>query len=177
MKDNIINIIKEEIDAFFKNIPYSLEEELILQNEILLGELLNPDNSLPYKEKLKGMWIYDDPNGVEFFVRVHWLPHHDFFEFKTGWFNEKGEATYEPSIPYGNKKVSSLDINSRSDTVAKIYRDEVLPFFEKQTLSNYLVIKPISLSRSKFAERLVKKFTPTNKFNIEYGLPLVITKK
>jgi hypothetical protein len=176
---NILSeIVNKELENYFNNNPYSLEEEMNILNEIIIGELLNPENSLPYSEKIKGMWVYDDPNGVQFFVRAHYIPEPlNFLEFKTGWFDENGKITYEPSVPYGNEKTSLKDINSRSDTVAKIYRDEIIPFFEKQNLTNTMMIKPISLNRSKFAERLVKKFTPIDKFNIEIDGTIIITKK
>ena len=166
--NNLKKLIKEELKEYFKTNPYSLKDELIMENEIMLGELLNPDNSLPYEKVSKGFFTYEDPNGVKFFVRAAYVPEpQNYFEFKTGWFDENGKATYEPSVPYGNQNTSALDINTRSDTVAKIYRDEILPFFKQQTLTNIIVIKPISSSRMKFAERLVKKFTP-NEFKTEF---------
>jgi hypothetical protein len=158
--DNLRKIVKEELQKHFKSHPYSLEDEMVITNEVMLGELLNPDNSLPYEKVSKGFYTYEDPNGVKFFVRAAYTPEpQNYFEFKTGWFDQNGKATYEPSVPYGNQETSALDINSRSDTVAKIYRDEILPFFKQQTLTDTMVIKPISSSRMKFAERLVKKFT------------------
>jgi len=174
--DNLKEIVKEELQKHFKNHPYSLKDEMIITNEIMIGELLNPDNSLPYEGK-KGFYTYIDPNGVEFFVRVHYAPEPlNYFEFKTGWLDKNKKATYEPSVPYGNQNTSALDINTRSDTVAKIYRDEILPFFKQQTLTDIMVIKPISSSRMKFAERLVKKFTPED-FTTEFKDKEIIIKK
>ena len=166
--DNLRKIVKEELQKHFKSHPYSLKDEMVITNEVMLGELLNPDNSLPYEKVSKGFYTYEDPNGVKFFVRAAYTPEpQNYFEFKTGWFDQNGKATYEPSVPYGNQETSALDINSRSDTVAKIYRDEILSFFKQQTLTDTMVIKPISSSRMKFAERLVKKFTP-DEFKIEF---------
>jgi len=165
--NNLKQTIKKELKKYFEKNPYSLKDELIIENEILIGELLNPNNSLPYEGK-KGFYTYEDPSGVIFFVRINYAPEPlNYLEFKTGWFDENEKATYEPSAPYGNTKTSAKDINTRSDTVAKIYRDEILPFFKQQTLTDLMVIKPISSSRMKFAERLVKKFTP-NEFKIEF---------
>jgi hypothetical protein len=176
-KLDLIKLIENEIKDYFKSNPYSLKEEMILMNEITLGELLNPNNSLPYTGK-KGWYFYDDPRGTKFFVRVFYNPVREYFEFKTGWLDDNNSPQYEPSVPYGDKKSSSIDIHSRTDTVAKIYRDEVLPFFLTQNLSNILIIDPISESRGKFAERLVNKFTPKEKFDIEKeSNMIIITKK
>lgn len=176
--NEIREIIKQELNEYFKIHEYSLEDDLIMTNEITLGELLNPEHSYPYYGD-KELWKYKDMNDVEFFVRLTFQPlsKNPYLEFKTGWINKKGRAQYEPSIPPISPKSSAIDWDRRSDTVAKIYRDELLPYFEKQNLSNMMVIKPISTSRMKFAERLVKKFTPLDKFDIEYGNPLIIRKK
>ena len=142
--EKLRNIVKEELQKHFKNRPYSLEDEMIITNEVMLGELLNPENSLPYEKVHKGFYSYEDPNGVKFFVRAAYVPEpQNYFEFKTGWFDENGKATYEPSVPYGNKETSALDINSRSDTVAKIYRDEILPFFKQQGDVSWESIEPL----------------------------------
>jgi hypothetical protein len=175
--DNLKEIVKEELQKHFKNHPYSLKDEMIITNEVLIGELLNPENSLSYEKVSKGFYTYEDPNGVKFFVRAAYTPEpQNYFEFKTGWFDKNKKATYEPSVPYGNQNTSALDINTRSDTVAKIYRDEILPFFKQQTLTDIMVIKPISSSRMKFAERLVKKFTPED-FTTEFKDKEIIINK
>lgn len=176
--DQIREIIKEEIRNYFEKHSYSLEDELIMENEIWLGELLDPNNAYPY-EGSKGYFKYKDMSDVGFFVRLTYQPESDpYFELKTGWFNEKGEAKYDPSTgPTVNKNSTAKDWDKRSNTVAKIYRDELLPFFEKQNLTNKIIIKPISDSRTKFTERLIKKFTPTGKFDIKYGSPTIIIKK
>jgi hypothetical protein len=175
--DNLKEIVKEELQKHFKNHLYSLKDEMIITNEVLIGEFLNPENSLSYEKVSKGFYTYEDPNGVKFFVRAAYTPEpQNYFEFKTGWFDQNGKATYEPSVPYGNQNTSALDINTRSDTVAKIYRDEILPFFKQQTLTDIMVIKPISSSRMKFAERLVKKFTPED-FTTEFKDKEIIINK
>ena len=166
--NNLKKLIKEELEEYFKTNSYSLKDELIIENEIILGELLNPDNSYPYKKVSKGFFTYEDLNGVKFFVRATYTPEpQNYFEFKTGWFDENEKVNYDPSIPPVSPNSSAIDWDKRSDTVAKIYRDEILPFFKQQALTNLMVIKPISSSRMKFAERLVKKFTP-NEFKIDF---------
>ena len=173
----IKKIIKEELKKFFKTNPYSLKDELVIGNEILIGELLDPNNSYPYTGS-KGYYEYKDISGDIFFVRLHYIPEpQNVMEFKTGWIDEDGKTRYDsPSLPH-SKNSSSIYVNKRSDTVAKIYRDEILPFFKKQNLTNIMVIMPISNSRLKFAERLVKKFTPIDKFNISIDENIIINKK
>lgn len=175
--DELLTIAKEEIEQFFKEHPYSAEEEMLLETEILIGELLDPNMAYPYKGE-KGLYTYEDVGGDTFFVRAHYVPPpSNYLELKTGWFNKDGKPQYEPPAPPHSKNSSAVYVTKRSDTVAKIYRDEILPFFEKQDLTDLLGIKPISSSRMKFAERLVRKFTPEDKFEIEYGSPLIIKKK
>ena len=164
----LTEIIDEEIKNFFESNDYSLEDELILTNEIWLGELLNPNDSYKYYGR-KGFFKYKDLNGVEFFAILVYQPtKNPYFELKTGWIDDNGNPKYEPSIPPVSPKASSMDWDKRSNTVAKIYRDELLPFFKSQKLSDKIIIKPISNSRMKFAERLVKKFTDKKQFKIEY---------
>jgi len=175
--DNLKKIVKEELQKHFKSHPYSLEDEMVITNEVILGELLNPDNSYPYINKGKGIWEYKDMNNVEFIVRLTYQPTSSpYLEFKTGWINPEGKIQYEPSIPPVSPNSSSIDWDKRSDTVAKIYRDEILPFFKQQTLIDTIIIKPISSSRMKFAERLVKKFTPED-FTTEFKDKEITIKK
>lgn len=168
MKVKILQeLIKNEVKEFFKTNKYSLEDELILQNEIILSELLDPENSYEY-EGSKGLYYYKDVNNVKFFVRLTYQPLSDpYFELKTGWINKQGKPQYEPSTPPLSPDSSAIDLDKRSNTVAKIYRDEILPFFKEQDLSNKMVIKPISPSRSRFSRMLINKFTPKNGFNID----------
>ena len=176
------NIIRKELDNYFNTNLYSELDEWLIMEEVIIGELLNPDYAYPYQGE-KGYYEYNDMNDVTFFVRmtyqsIKWDENNNgFIEFKTGWINDDGKAIYEPSVPPNSIKSSAIDKDKRSDTVAKIYRDEILPLFEKQKLTNILIIRPISTSRMKFAERLVKKFTSTDKFDIEYGPTLIITKR
>jgi hypothetical protein len=174
--DNLKKIVKEELQNHFKNHPYSLKDEMIITNEVMLGELLNPDNSYSYIDEGKGIWSYKDMNDVKFIVRLTYQPtSNPYLEFKTGWINSEDKVIYEPSIPPISPNSSAIDWDKRSDTVAKIYRDEILPFFKQQTLTDIMVIKPISSSRMKFAERLVKKFTPKD-FTTEFKDKEIIIK-
>jgi hypothetical protein len=160
-------LIQKEVKEFFKQNPYSLEDELILENEIIISELLDPENSYEY-EGSKGLYYYKDANNVTFFVRLTYQPlTNPYFELKTGWLNKQGKPQYEPSTPPISPNSSAIDLDKRSNTLARIYRDEILPFFREQELSNKLVIKPISPSRSRFSRMLINKFTPKQDFNID----------
>lgn len=173
---NLQKLIKNELKEFFKTNKYSLEDELILENEIILSELLDPEDSYEYKGS-KGLYYYEDVNNVKFFVRLTYQPISDpYFELKTGWLNKQGKPQYEPSTPPISSDSSAIDLDKRSNTLAKIYRDEILPFFKEQELSGRMVIKPISASRSRFSRMLISKFTPKEDFNIDLE-KLIVYKK
>jgi hypothetical protein len=165
--EDLRKLVKEEIKDFFKTRKYSLEDELILENEIILGELLDPGNHYEYWGS-KGWYNYKDVNNVTFFVRLTYQPlSTPYFELKTGWLDEEDNPQYEPSVPPVSPNSSAIDLDKRSNTLAKIYRDEVLPFFKTQTLSEKMVIKPISPSRSRFSRMLISKFTSTVDFDVD----------
>jgi len=169
-------LVKSEIKQFFKTNKYCLEDELILENEIILSELLDPEDSYEY-EGSKGLYYYKDSNNVKFFVRLVYQPLSDpYFELKTGWINKQGKPQYEPSTPPISPDSSAIDLDKRSNTLAKIYRDEILPFFKQQDLSDKMAIKPISPSRSRFSRMLISKFTSKEDFTID-SENLIVYKK
>jgi hypothetical protein len=169
-------LIQKEVKECFKQNPYSLEDELILENEIIISELLDPEDSYEYEGR-KGLYYYKDINNVIFFVRLTYQPLSDpYFELKTGWLDKQGKPQYEPSTPPISPDSSAIDLDKRSNTVAKIYRDEIVPFFKKQDLADRMVIKPISHSRSRFSRMLINKFTPKQDFTIDQE-NLVVSKK
>ena len=169
-------LIKSELKEFFETNEYSLKDELILENEIILSELLDPEDSYEY-EGNKGLYYYKDANHVKFFVRLTYQPLSDsYFELKTGWLSSQGKPQYEPSTPPLSPDSSAIDLDKRSNTLAKIYRDEILPFFKQQDLSSKMVIKPISPSRSRFSRMLISKFTSKEDFNID-SENLIVYKK
>jgi len=174
--EDLQELIKSELKEFFKTNEYSLKDELILENEIILSELLDPEDSYEY-EGSKGLYYYKDANDVTFFVRLTFQPLSEpYFELKTGWLNKQGKPQYEPSTPPLSPDSSVIDLDKRSNTLAKIYRDEILPFFKQQPLSDKMVIKPISASRSRFSRMLISKFTPKAEFNIDLE-KLIVYKK
>lgn len=167
-----------EIEKFFRGSDYNLEEQLIIENELILSELLDPENSYMYSGK-RGFFTYKDAQDVTFFVRLTYNPVSvPYFELKTGWIDEKGKPRYEPSIPPTSPKSSAVDWDKRSNTLAKIFRDEILTFFKEQDLCSTMRIIPISKSRNIFARRMVNKFVDSEAFNILFkDLEIIIEKR
>ena len=112
MKVKILQeLVKSELKEFFKTNKYSLEDELILENEIILSELLDAEDSYEY-EGSKGLYYYKDANNVKFFVRLTYQPLSDpYFELKTGWLNSQGKPQYEPSTPPLSPDSSAIDLD------------------------------------------------------------------
>jgi hypothetical protein len=171
--ENLFKLIDEKIlsDRDYLKLNTFLDKHLF-ENYALLGELLNPDNAYPYIESnLKGMWVFTDEFGFDYFVRIYYTPSNTaMFELKMGW------VDLDKQEKYLRQSARGID-ERRSDTIAKIYRDEILPFFKKmKELSNTLVIKPNDIKRYQFSIRLVQKFTP-NEFEIIEDKPTKITIK
>ncbi len=152
------------------------EEEILIEQEIYLAELLNPENSFEYKKEGKSIFVYQDRNENYYFVRITYQPTEDpHFELKTGWFenNDFTKPKYDPPL---SPNSTSIDGNKRSNTVAKIYRDEIIPLFLNQEISDKLIFKPISDSRYQFALRLIRKFTPPELKIKEENKQIIISK-
>ena len=146
------------------------EETLIEEEDRLMVEVVNPDGErFEYKKSdIKGLYTYKDSRDNLYFARISYNPlnTNSHFEFKTGWFkdNDITKPTYDPYLP---PNTTGMDNLKRRNTIAKIYRDEILPFFmENKFISNKLYIKPISHSRHTFSKRLIKNHTSQD-FNIE----------
>jgi hypothetical protein len=155
------------------------KETFFEEEDRLMVEVVNPDGEIfEYKESnIKGLFVYRDSYNNLYFARIFFNPIEDnpHFEFKTGWFedNNISKPKYNPHLPPNTTGIDNL---KRRNTVGKIYRDEILPFFKQnQNLSNKLYIKPISHSRHIFSQRLVKNHTSPD-FNIEeIGETLIIS--
>lgn len=171
--------ILEEVIAELKSknqyTPKDWCEENVYDSYILLSELLNPNNSYPYKEIKKGLWEYQDSDGNTFFARIVFQPIRDdneYFEFKTWWVDKDNKRKYG-ELP---DNTSAKDWDRRSDTIAKIFRDEVLVFFKNQNFNDTLKILPVSKSRFVFTTRMVKKFVG-NDFEVIEDFPKEVTIK
>jgi hypothetical protein len=159
---NVIAQLKSLLDTPVQEINEWLQEE-----DNLMDEVVNPEgDKFEYKQIKKGLFTYEDSLGNLYFIRMTYQPTDSpYFEIKIGWFenNNLSKPKYEPNLPSNS---TSLDNIKRRNTVAKIYRDEILPLFlQSSKLSNKLIIKPISNSRFIFSQRLIQNNTP-KEFNI-----------
>lgn len=157
---NLMEIVHDVIIELKKQNRYNPKnfgEENLYDSYILLAELLNPSNSYQYEKDIKGVWKYEDISGNMFYARLVYQPvSNPYFEVKTWWVDEHGKRQYD-NLP---NSVTAKDWDKRSDTVAKIFRDEMIPMFEKQKLSNRMIFKPVTESRYYFSLRMIKKFIP-----------------
>jgi len=152
----------EEVTSLNENKPIT-KETLLEEEDKLMAEVVNPDGErFKYEESnIKGLYTYKDSKNNLYFARVFYQntpnPH---FEFKVGWFedNDMSKPKYEPQLPLNTTGMDNL---KRRNTVAKIYRDEVLPYLkDNQKLAKQLDINPISDLRYAFSKRLVQRHTP-----------------
>lgn len=158
-KPKVRNLIREEILKIIEHPIYNklnLIEKNLFESYWLLGELLNPENSYDYKQEMKGYWVFKDNTGYEFFIRLVFQPVNEgYWEIKMGWEDLPKQSKY--------LKQPAREIDERrSDTIAKIYKDEIIPFFLDQDFNNVLKILPLDIKRYQFSIRLIKKFTPNN---------------
>ena len=154
----------------FRNWTDSLQETLLEEEDKLMAEVVNPDGDyFSYQElNTKGLFVYKDSKDNLYFARIFYQSTSTpYFEFKAGWFedNDMSKPKYDPQLP---PNVMGMDNLKRRNTIAKIYRDEIIPYFkEKSSLFNTLIINPISDLRYTFSKRLVQNHTPKD-FSIQY---------
>lgn len=167
--------LTEIIDASYKKynyVPENVANESLFGSYIMLGELLDPNHTYEYKKKNGNVYSYADSDGNNFNVRVYFQPYDgDFFEVKAYWIDPKTNKPIYNEFPPNS---TSRDWDKKSNTVAKIYRDEILPFFKNQELSNLLVFKPMDAKRYQLSIRMVKKFN-TDNYKIIEDFPKQIT--
>lgn len=160
--------------------PKHFGEENLYTTYILISELLDPNNSYDYKETIKHVYKYTDMFGVVYGVRFTYNltkigdgVDTDYFELKTWWEDENG------GLHYGDDsgKSSNMDMDKRANTLAKIFRDEILPFFKTQKLSSTFIVRPIDKFRYRLSIILINKFIPTG-WEVEEKYPkmIIVTK-
>jgi hypothetical protein len=179
LEDDHLDKLEQEANLngtmIFRNWTDSLNESitketLLEEEDKLMAEVVNPDGDyFPYKElNPKGLFVYKDSKDNLYFARIFYQSTSTpYFEFKAGWFedNDISKPKYDPQLP---PNVVGIDNLKRRNTIAKIYRDEIIPYFkEKSPLSHTLVIYPISDLRYTFSKRLAQNHTPKD-FYIEY---------
>lgn len=132
-------------------------DENLFESYALMAELLNPEDSYNYTQIGTGIWRYQDIFENYIFVRIVYQPVSDpYFEVKTWWIDENNKRIYN-EIP---KSSTAQDWDKRSNTIAKIFRDGIIPLFNKQKLSNALKLIPVTKSRYYFSLRMAEKFIP-----------------
>lgn len=146
----------------------SWHEQNLYENYEIVSELLDANNAYEYEKVGRATWKYEDVMKQDFYVRINYIPDigdkdSSYLEFKTYWTNDDGKPMHSDF----NGKSTSQDLNRRSDTVSKIYRDEVIPFFKNQDLTTELRVIPVDSIRYRLFKMMVKKYTPTY-MKIEY---------
>jgi len=151
--DEIILEIKQK-----KQYPYTEDwEKNWLFSNLMLSELLNPNNAYEYKNHNNEIWSFIDSTDIKFCAIMNYTPGKvNFCEFKTWWIDPETNKRIYNYLP----QTTSMDWDKRSDTVAKIFRDEVIPRFKNQKFANILIINPIDSQRYQFSLRMIKKFIP-----------------
>lgn len=157
----MIEILKELIQEIQdkQKTPQKLSvlDENMLVTDLLLSELFDPANAYDYSE-YSGIFYYTDSGGVRFCVRLTYMPAKEpYWELKSWWVDPK---TKKPVYSYLPDDTTSTDLIRRSDTTAAIFRDKLIPLFEKQGNSNIMKIFPMDSRRFNYSLRLAKKFIP-----------------
>ncbi len=163
LKDIFTNIIT---DNEYNKLSSEIDRN-IFESYYIIGELLNPNNAYEYynHNTINNMWCFTDDHSGEFFVRLVYQPTtKPYFEIKMGWLDVDDKNDIY-------KRSSKREIDSRrSDTVAKIYKNEILKSFidvSNKLNCNELKIKPLDIKRYQFSIRLINKFTDMNIFDID----------
>ncbi len=149
-----------------------LADRNLFDTYILISELLNPENSYDYNKKADDWFYYLDSNNNRYEVRITYDPLEiPVFKMKTYWL-----LNGVPQYKNNPNNSSVYDWDKRSNTIAKIYRDELVPFLQNQNLTKILIIEPIDSQRYYFSKRLLQKFSPKT-WEIIEDFPKTITVK
>lgn len=173
----LIDLLDEIVQEIKNKGQYDVKNDWdhsLLITEIFLAELLDPENSYEYKER-GGLYYFRDVDGIMFgAIMVAYPGKTPFYEFKTFWVDPETKKRIYQYLPSNS---SSIHWAKRSDTVAKIFRDEIIPKFSKQEYAKLLVINPVDSKRYQFSIRMVKKFIP-KEWEIKEKFPkqIIITK-
>ena len=173
----LFEILDELINEVKKNGQYHYKEDWEknwLHTNLMLSELLNPNNAYEYINHKNEIWTFKDTNGIQFCAFMSATPGKPpFYEFKTWWVDPETKKRIYNYLP----PVSSIDWDKKSDTVAKIFRDEIIPKFKNQSFADLLVINPVDSQRFQLSIRMVKKFIPKEWEIIEKFPKQIIIKK
>jgi hypothetical protein len=170
----IYNSLSKKVQRNYKKynyIPKNWADENLFENYILLGELLDPNNSYEYTKINRNTYGYIDASGNNFYVKITYQPTQEpYMEVKAYWIDLKTNKPVYDKLP----NVTAKDWDKRSNTVAKIYQDEIIPFFKSQDLTDLMVFLPLDPKRYQLSIRMVKKFNKDN-FEIIEDFPNKIT--
>lgn len=174
----MIEILKELMEELRQKgqIPtnQTLIEENLLVTDLLLSELFDPVNAYEYLE-YSGIYYYTDSGGIRFCVRLAYTPVKEpYWELKSWWVDPKTKKAVYSYLP---DDTTSVDLIRRSDTTAAIFKEKLVPFFQKQTYSNVMKIFPMDSRRFNYSLRLVKKFAPKEWEIIENFPKSIVVKK
>lgn len=134
-------------------------DKFVYETLYLISEMLNPDNAYIYNKLSKNHFSFFDRFNVQYVVVLTYMPTDEpYFEFKIGYIDPINKK-----IKYDKEEVKGFD-DKRSDTIAKIFRDEILLLFKNQKLSDIMKIIPKNgdIKRYMYSLRLIKKFIPTS---------------
>lgn len=158
----LINILKQirEESSYPKDDDFA--QQSLYETYSIISELLDAEDAYEYRTVGKGIWSYNDMRGEDYYIRLAYVPNlssneDGYLELKTYWMKD-GKPQYSDIKPDS----STIDLHKRSNTVAKIFRDEVIPFFKSQQLTKVVKIFPIDKARYRLSKIMVNKYCPSD---------------
>ncbi len=162
----------EEIKKVDQYIVNNIGDEMVYENYIIFSELLNPDHAHDYRRNGNLRFIYNDMWGNTYGVRLKYsiieFPHFELIEW---WVDKDGKRRYDTERVTGS---SVKGWERCCSTVMKIFRDELLPYFIKQQLSNILIVRARDGKQYQVPKRLLQK-TISSEWKFEESFPTHIT--
>lgn len=155
----------------------SWEKQDLYETYAILSEFLDAENAFDYLKVGKTTWEYEDSLKNSFYVKLTFVPkfsnsEEPYLELKSYWINDRGKPMYSDF----NGKSSSIDLQKKSDTTAKIFRDEVLPFFDHQNIAKQLRIIPVDPIRYRLSKIMVKKYLSSN-YDVDFEAKYILVRK
>ena len=112
-------------------------------------------------------------DGIKFYVELIFrnkvISELSHYEFQTSWLGDHGIEFEDPP--------KSSESNKRSNTVALIFRDEIVPYFMSQSNTNRRVVEPTNSVRKRYFKMLVNNFVGSNVKVFDDHNEIVLIKK
>jgi len=166
-----LDIIREICERKeYKSINNDIDKNIYFTHAYLL-EIFDANDSYEY-DKEGDIFIFKAKDNINYFLRLTYQPTKiPYCELKFGYFNDTGKAIYTDP--------GSITDEKKSNTIAKIYRDECIPLFEKYNKVKDMYIIPIEedMRRYRYARMLVNKFPISNTEIIEDPPHKIIIRK